>query len=95
MVVHIATINLLIGASAHDAWDQLAKDAEVVTPKAKNRAEFIEECKSGKFDGVVAAYRTFGSVSITGMFDKELVEVLPKSWKFLSHNGKSSHAFYQ
>lgn len=24
------------------------------------------------------------------MFDKELVGVLPKSWKFLAHNGKPS-----
>ncbi|GAB7348658.1 hypothetical protein MBLNU459_g7025t1 [Dothideomycetes sp. NU459] len=80
---------LLLGeiVLAHDAWEKFAKDVEVVTPTAKNRAEFIEECKSGKLDGVVAAYRTFPSVSITGIFDKELIEVLPKSWKFLAHNG--------
>lgn len=74
--------------SAKDAWNQLSDVAEVVTPEAKNRDEFIEECKSGKLDDVVAAYRTFNSVSITGKFDKELIEVLPKKWKFLAHNGE-------
>jgi len=58
-----------------------------VTATAKNRAEFIDECKAGKYDGVVAAYRTFGSVEITGMIDKELCDVLPKSLRFMAHNG--------
>lgn len=60
-----------------------------MTPTAKNRAEFIEECKSGKLDGVVAAYRTFGSISITGLVDEELVKALPESLKFIAHNGES------
>lgn len=64
--------------------------AELVTPKARSRSEFIEECKSGKLDGVEAAYRTFGSVDITGMFDEELVKALPESFKFLCHNGRPS-----
>lgn len=79
--------------SAKDKWEELSEVAEIVKPQASNRAEFIEECKSGKLDGVVAAYRTFPSASITGNFDKELIEVLPKSWKFLSHNGKSCDLF--
>lgn len=74
--------------SAKDVWEQLADVAELTRPQAKNRAEFIEECKSGKLDDVVAAYRTFPSASITGNFDKELIDVLPKGWKFLSHNGE-------
>lgn len=36
---------------------------------------------------MVAAYRTFPSVAITGIFDSELLAALPKSMKFLSHNG--------
>lgn len=36
---------------------------------------------------MVAAYRTFKSISITGRFDDELCKALPKSWKFLSHCG--------
>ncbi|CAD0095069.1 unnamed protein product, partial [Aureobasidium vineae] len=72
---------------AHDKWEQLTDVAEIVTPKATNREEFIAECKSGRFDDVIAAYRTFPSVSITGIFDGELVQAIPKSWRFLAHNG--------
>ncbi|MCJ1248439.1 hypothetical protein MMC30_005657 [Trapelia coarctata] len=82
---------LLLGeiehAAARKEWDDLASLAELVTPKATNRAEFIEECKSGALDGVVAVYRTFPSISTTGRVDEELVEALPKSLKFVCHNG--------
>lgn len=60
---------------------------ELVTSQATTRDEFIRECQEGKLDGVVAAYRTFESISITGRFDKELCDALPKSWRFLSHCG--------
>ena len=60
-----------------------------MTPKADNRTDFIKECKSGALDGVVAVYRTFGSVNITGRVDEELVKALPKGLKFISHNGGS------
>ncbi|KAJ0425193.1 D-isomer specific 2-hydroxyacid dehydrogenase [Aspergillus carlsbadensis] len=80
---------LLLGKFDHaqTSWDSLSSIAELVTPVATNRAEFIEECKSGKLDGVVVAYRTFDSVSITGLVDEELVNVLPKSLQFLAHCG--------
>lgn len=61
--------------------------AEVIEPKARSREEFIQECQAGAFDGVVAAYRTFPSVAITGMIDEELVALLPKSLRFIAHNG--------
>jgi len=60
---------------------------EVLSPKSTNRADFIEECKSGAFEGIVAALRTFPSVSITGRIDEELVSYLPTSIKFLCHIG--------
>lgn len=56
-------------------------------PESKNRKDFIEECKGGKLDGVVACYRTFQSAEVTGLFDKDLVKELPKSLKFVCHNG--------
>lgn len=62
--------------------------AELIEPESTNRADFIKECKDGKFDGVVAAYRTFASVSVTGLWDEELVAALPSSFKSVSHNGK-------
>lgn len=59
----------------------------MIETQSKNRSDFIEECNTGKLDGVVAAYRTFNSVSITGLWDEELVNVLPKSMRFCVHNG--------
>lgn len=61
--------------------------ADIIEPKARSREEFIEECKAGTFDNVVIAYRTFQSVAITGKIDQELVPILPKSLKFIAHNG--------
>ena len=36
---------------------------------------------------MVAAYRTFYSASITGLLDAELIQALPKSWRYLAHCG--------
>lgn len=58
-----------------------------MTPKSTDRQGFLEECRSGQLDGVVAAYRTFYSASITGLLDAEVVQALPKSWKYLAHCG--------
>ena len=49
----------------------------------------MEECKSGKLDGVLVTFRTFNSIEITGLFDEELVQLLPESLKFVCHNGQS------
>jgi glyoxylate reductase len=76
--------------SAHKEWASISEIADTIEPKARSREEFIEECKSGAFDKVVAAYRTFQSVAITGLVDEELVSILPKSLKFIAHNGKEA-----
>lgn len=73
--------------SAGKTWEALSDVADLITTQATNRTEFIQECKAGKLDGVVVAYRTFGSFAITGRIDEELVSVLPKSMLFLSHCG--------
>ncbi|KAL1964705.1 hypothetical protein VTN77DRAFT_6731 [Rasamsonia byssochlamydoides] len=80
---------LLLGKidHAHKSWQSLSSLANLVTPTATNRAEFIQECRDGKLDGVVVAYRTFGSAAITGNIDEEIVQALPKSLKFLAHCG--------
>jgi len=80
---------LLLGVidHAHKEWASISSIADVVEPKSKSREQFFEECKSGAFDKVVAAYRTFNSVAITGLIDEELVAILPKSLKFIAHNG--------
>lgn len=63
--------------------------AELVSPQARSRAEFFDECKRGALDGAIVIYRTFDSVDITGRFDEELVNLLPESVKFVCHNGES------
>jgi hypothetical protein len=80
--------NTLSPSSAHVAWSTISDIADVIKPKATNRAEFISECKSGALDGIAVTYRTFDSVAITGKIDSELLDALPKSIKFLCHNGK-------
>lgn len=76
-----------VPVSAKKEWESLSSIGDLIEPKAKNREEFIKECQSGAFDEVVAIYRTFVSVAVTGLIDEELVAVLPKNVKFLAHNG--------
>ncbi|KAK7420108.1 glyoxylate reductase [Neonectria punicea] len=80
---------LLLGKikHAHSTWASLSDIAHIVTPQATSREAFIAEAKSGAFDGITAAYRTFASVSITGRIDAELLDALPSSLKFICHNG--------
>jgi glyoxylate reductase len=80
---------LLLGPidHAHSTWNALSKYATLIEPKSTNRTEFLEECRSGALDGVLAAYRTFYSYDITGQFDTELCEALPKSMRFIAHCG--------
>ena len=52
-----------------------------------DRARFIKDCQNGVYDRVMAISRTFDSVGITGRFDAELLSHLPKSLRFVCHNG--------
>ena len=47
----------------------------------------MKRCQAGEYDDVVAIYRSNDSTSVTGPFNKELVNVLPKSLKYIAHNG--------
>ncbi|OJJ82187.1 D-mandelate dehydrogenase-like dehydrogenase [Aspergillus glaucus CBS 516.65] len=80
---------LLLGkiVHAHSTWQSLSELGELVASTAINREEFLKECRDGKLDGVVAAYRTFDSVTITGNIDEEVVNALPNSLKYLAHCG--------
>ncbi|KAI1122252.1 D-isomer specific 2-hydroxyacid dehydrogenase [Nemania abortiva] len=81
---------LLLGRIDHaqGSWEALSSLAELVTPEAKSRQEFIEECKSGRLDGVlVICDRAPSSLAVTGKFDEELIQALPQSVRFLCHNG--------
>lgn len=75
--------------SATASWNALSDVAELVTAQAKNRAEFIEECTSGRLDGVVIICdRAPSSLAVTGKYDEELIQALPKTLKFICHNGE-------
>ncbi|KAJ5138604.1 uncharacterized protein N7515_003452 [Penicillium bovifimosum] len=72
---------------AQAAWTALGEVAELVEPAATDRADFIQECKDGKLDGVVAIYRTIGSLAQTGLVDEELLKALPSSLRYIAHCG--------
>jgi glyoxylate reductase len=72
--------------SATEAWKAIADRAEVLQPKASNREEFIQECRSGRFDGIVALYRA--AITVAKKFDAEMVAALPKSLRFVCYTGE-------
>lgn len=81
---------LLIGKLAHTRkeWEDISQVASKLHEYPKgDRADFIKRCKDGEFDGVFALYRSNDSNPLTGDFNDELLEVLPKSLKFVCHNG--------
>ncbi|KAF1957846.1 glyoxylate reductase [Byssothecium circinans] len=82
---------LLIGNLAHTRkeWEECAKVASKLHeyPEGGSREDFLSKCKSGAFDGIYALYRSNDSNKVTGNFDDELLEALPKSLKFICHNG--------
>lgn len=81
---------LLIGRLSHTQkdWQDCGKVASKLHEYPDgSREDFISKCKSGEFDGVYALYRSNDSNPITGDFNEELVAVLPKSLKFICHNG--------
>ena len=62
--------------------------ADVQDLDVADRAAFFDACKpGGKYDGVVGIYRHNDSVASVGLFDKELIDALPSSVKFICHNG--------
>ncbi|KAI4280356.1 MAG: hypothetical protein L6R38_004539 [Xanthoria sp. 2 TBL-2021] len=83
---------LLLGeiehAPAQSAYHSLASLADLITPKSIKPADFLDECRSGAFDGTKAIYRTFQSVSITGRIEGEVVKALAEAGvRFIAHNG--------
>ena len=83
---------LLIGVLTHTRKEWEEECGKVASklyeyPEGGSREDFISKCKSGVFDGVYALYRSNDSNKITGNFDEELLDALPKSLKFVCHNG--------
>ncbi|TID24768.1 hypothetical protein CANINC_002992 [Pichia inconspicua] len=64
---------------AHDAWKNLENNNPnicIVKSAAKNRSEFIDEIKGNKFSNVDAISHTFQCVKETGLFDREIIDLL-------------------
>ncbi|KAK5114931.1 hypothetical protein LTR62_002090 [Meristemomyces frigidus] len=80
---------LLLGTVdfAKSTWEALSTIADLTTPTSTNRQDFIQECKSGKLNNTIAAYKTFSSASITGPWDVELIAALPNTLNFCISNG--------
>lgn len=74
--------------SAQPQWEALHDLGDLIRATSNNRDDFIRECKEGRLDEVVAAYRTAESIETTGLFDQELINVVPKSWVFLASCGE-------
>ncbi|TFK44869.1 D-isomer specific 2-hydroxyacid dehydrogenase [Crucibulum laeve] len=74
---------------AHDdVKELLGSIADVVYVDADNRAEFLNGFKpGGKYEGAVGIYRENESANKIGIFDKELIDGLPSSVKWIAHNG--------
>ncbi|EED21326.1 hydroxyisocaproate dehydrogenase, putative [Talaromyces stipitatus ATCC 10500] len=80
---------LLIGEITHarPEWEQLSSRLTLKEFPFGTREEFLRNCKNGDYDDVVVIYRSNTSTKYTGRFDKELVSALPKSVKYIVHNG--------
>lgn len=81
---------LLIGGVTHTQkeWEQCADFASKLYEYPKGtREDFLAKCKNGDFKDVFALYRSNDSTQFTGPFNDELLDALPKSLKFICHNG--------
>ncbi|KAF8448649.1 D-isomer specific 2-hydroxyacid dehydrogenase [Boletus edulis BED1] len=74
---------------AHDEVHALFDGiAQVIVDDAPTRAEFFSRFQpGGSYDGTVGIYRRNVSAARIGIFDRELVEGLPPSVKWIAHNG--------
>lgn len=80
---------LLIGGVTHieKEWSECASIGTLLEFEGTTRDEFLNDCRSGKYDQVVAIFRSNESTALTGPFNKDLVQLLPKSVKYICHNG--------
>ncbi|KAL1632759.1 hypothetical protein SLS58_011340 [Diplodia intermedia] len=80
---------LLIGDITHarKEWQDCSSFIELLEFPTGTREEFLSNLKGGKYDNVVAIYRSNDSTKFTGPFNSELVQALPSSLKYICHNG--------
>ncbi|KAL3472010.1 D-isomer specific 2-hydroxyacid dehydrogenase [Aspergillus californicus] len=80
---------LLIGEITHarKEWEGISSILTLKEFPEGSREEFIGKLKDGEYNDVEALYRSNTSTKFTGPFDRELVSLLPKSLKYICHNG--------
>ncbi|THH20207.1 hypothetical protein EUX98_g8624 [Antrodiella citrinella] len=62
--------------------------ADVVVMDSPDRAHFLANLKpGGKYEGIVGTYRHNASAEHIGIFDREIIEALSTSVKWIAHNG--------
>jgi len=74
---------------AHKEAEQLFQGlAEVVHMDSLDREEFFANLKpGGKYERMVAIYRTYDSSQVVGDFDRALIDALPPNVRWVAHNG--------
>ena len=80
---------LLLGALTHanKEWSDYSSKYNLKEFREGTREQFLSNCKNGEYDDVKGLYRSNQSTSATGPFNKELLAALPKSLKYIAHNG--------
>ncbi|KAK3074971.1 hypothetical protein LTR53_002140 [Teratosphaeriaceae sp. CCFEE 6253] len=80
---------LLIGKIIHarQEWEALASIARLKEYSSGSRQDFLSKLRSGDLDDVVGIYRSNDSTRVTGPFDKELIQALPQTLRYITHNG--------
>lgn len=80
---------LLIGPLNHarNEWEALSSILTLKEFPTGTRAQFLQNCHAGHYDDVVALYRSNTSTKYTGPFDAEMVSALPRSLRYICHNG--------
>jgi len=71
-----------------DVETLLGSIADIIHLDSKNRREFLAQFKpGGKYHDVVGIYRENGSADWIGVFDKEIIQGLSPSVRWIAHNG--------
>ncbi|KAF2764010.1 hypothetical protein EJ03DRAFT_359229 [Teratosphaeria nubilosa] len=80
---------LLLGEIKHarKEWEALSSLVKLKEYGVGSRDDFLTRLRSGEYDDVVGIYRSNESTSVTGPFDSELIQSLPKSLRYIAHNG--------
>ncbi|PYI20035.1 2-hydroxyacid dehydrogenase [Aspergillus violaceofuscus CBS 115571] len=71
---------------AGDFYKKLQDVAHTEVVTSKTRDEFFKDLQD-KYQDIFAIYRTSASGAVAGRFDKELIDKLPPSCRFICHNG--------